>query len=81
MNLVDFRRSSLHDAFRAVAGLAREAGVEVLGSEIVGLVPAAALCGGPIEELRLEDFGEEKILENRLQAHGLQKGTAWKNTD
>ncbi len=71
MNLVDFRQSHVHAAYRAVLDLARRQGHAVAGSEIVGLVPRAALRGGPLEELRLVDFREDQILEQRLAVHRL----------
>ena len=43
MNLTDFEISGLHDAYEACKHLAAELGTEVTGSEIVGLVPRAAL--------------------------------------
>ena len=43
MNLVDLDEAGLHDAFDLVEGLAREAGLRVTGSELVGLVPERAL--------------------------------------
>jgi glutamate formiminotransferase len=53
MNLLDYAVTGIPQAFDAVAGLAAEAGVEVVESEIVGLVPAAALSGADPERLRL----------------------------
>jgi glutamate formiminotransferase len=53
MNLLDFAVTGLTGAFDAVAGLAARAGVAVVESEIVGLVPAAALSGVDPERLKL----------------------------
>jgi glutamate formiminotransferase len=39
----------------------------VLESEIIGLVPAAALAGGTARDLQLARFGPDQILENRLR--------------
>lgn len=71
MNLVDYRQTSPHQAFRRVAGEAARLGVAVLGSEIIGLVPRAALAAGPLEDLRLVNYSPDLVLENRLQAAGL----------
>lgn len=46
MNLVDYRKTSPLRAYRQVRRLAREAGVEVTGSEIVGLIPLDAVTRG-----------------------------------
>ena len=70
MNLTDFEQTSMQTAFDQVAAAARSAGVEVLESEIVGLIPAAALRGTTPERLRLRNFSDEKILERRLDAIG-----------
>ena len=43
MNLVDYRKTSPAQAFQRIAALAREAGVEVRNSEVVGLLPQDAL--------------------------------------
>jgi glutamate formiminotransferase len=53
MNLLDFAVTGMTAAFDAVAGRAAQAGVEVVESEIVGLVPAAALSGVDPERLKL----------------------------
>lgn len=71
MNLVDYRQTSPYGAFERISELARQRGVEVVGSEIVGLVPAAALAGGAVEDLRLERFSAAQILDDRMRAAGL----------
>ncbi|NLN62569.1 MAG: glutamate formimidoyltransferase [Myxococcales bacterium] len=43
MNLTDFRASPMHEVFDAASQLAQEAGTRVTGSELIGLVPLAAL--------------------------------------
>jgi glutamate formiminotransferase len=71
MNLVDYRRTSIFEVFNRVAILAELQGAEVLESELIGLVPEEALEGGDVERLRLADFTEDRVLENRLRAVGL----------
>lgn len=66
MNLVDYKRTGIAEAFEAVKDRAEEAGVPVVGSEIVGLVPLEALVGVGIFTLRLENFKAGQILETRL---------------
>ncbi len=71
MNLVDIDVTPPRVAFDAVTKLATERGMEVLSSEIVGLVPAAALGDGDIAYLRLEGFdADEQILERLVNAEG-----------
>ena len=66
MNLVDFERTPLHRAFEAVRGEAAAHGVEVRGSEIVGLAPAAALLPAAAGTLRLDGFTLRRVLDHRL---------------
>jgi glutamate formiminotransferase len=51
----------------AVAEAARH-GVEVLESEIIGLVPAAALAPGDEAHLGLRTPAADSILENKIRA-------------
>ncbi|CAN5288301.1 hypothetical protein BH18ACI2_BH18ACI2_15540 [soil metagenome] len=66
MNLVRFERTSLHHAFAAVKQEAARWGVAVVGSEIVGLVPQAALDAAAEYCLQIENYGPESVLENRI---------------
>lgn len=64
MNLVDLEVTGLRRAFDAVRREAEARGMAVLHSEIVGLVPEAAIAQEDIQELRLEGFdAEHQILE------------------
>jgi glutamate formiminotransferase len=66
MNLLDYRVTPPAVAFAAVAELAGRAGARVEASEIVGLVPAAALAGVDPADLCLRGDTSELLLENRL---------------
>lgn len=66
MNMVDYTKSSLFRVFDTVEREARRYGVNVIGSEIVGLVPMNALIGVADYYLRLEDFDTSQILEKRM---------------
>ncbi len=55
MNLLDWRRTSLADAFRRVLTEAGAAGTGVVHSEIVGLVPRAATWPGMEMEIALRE--------------------------
>ena len=65
MNLTDFTRTSLQTVFDAVARAARTRGAEVLQSELIGLIPEAALEATTPEQLRLAGFTRSQILEER----------------
>lgn len=68
MNLTSYERTNLHHAFEAVRREAARLGVEVLGSEIVGLVPQAALDRAASHFLQLENYSPDLVLENRIAA-------------
>jgi glutamate formiminotransferase/formiminotetrahydrofolate cyclodeaminase len=74
MNLVDFEKTSLHHAFAAVKREAERYGVQVAGSEIVGLVPQAALDRASEYFLQIENFAPGLVLENRIAAAIKSKG-------
>ena len=67
MNLVNYPKTPIHRAFELVRLEAARYGVNVVGSEIVGLVPTAALVDALDYFLRLENFSPAQILEARLQ--------------
>jgi glutamate formiminotransferase len=66
MNLVDHEVTGLVAAFDAVAEGAAARGMEVLDSEIVGLVPEAALGPGVAEHVRLAGFDPAGQILERL---------------
>jgi glutamate formiminotransferase len=67
MNLTNFTVTSIARAFDAVKQEAERRGTSVLESEIVGLVPEAALPSSP-ESLQLAGFSRDQVLEHRLQS-------------
>ena len=68
MNLTDYEVTPLHVAFEAVQAQAALHGVAIAGSEIVGLVPQAALVKPAIDVLRLDHFDPTQILETNIEA-------------
>jgi len=68
INLTDFERTPLHVVYEAVAREAGRRGVEVVGSEIVGLIPRKALEMAAGHFLHCENFRPESVLENRVAA-------------
>jgi glutamate formiminotransferase len=63
INLVDFERTPLHVVFEMVAAECGKRGIEVAGSELIGMIPAAALTG---HDLKWENMRPELVLENGL---------------
>ncbi|HVL87809.1 MAG TPA: glutamate formimidoyltransferase [Candidatus Thermoplasmatota archaeon] len=66
MNLTNFRGTPIHRVFETIRNEAEAAGVSVVGSEIVGLVPMDALVDAARHFLRIENFAPEQVLERRL---------------
>lgn len=67
MNLVDFRRTSMHAALERVRQEAAALGTRVMETEVVGLVPQEAVWGALREGLQCPVFGGERVLEERLR--------------
>ena len=68
INLTDFRVTSMDAAFRAVKTEAAKRGVEIVGSELIGLVPQAALDQTAAASLQFERFESAQVLETRVGA-------------
>lgn len=66
INMTDFTRTALYRVFETVRFEARRWGVTIAGSEIVGLVPMAALIDTAEYYLGLEDFSMAQVLESRI---------------
>ncbi len=64
MNLTDYKTTSIRTVFNIVREKAEERGTEILESELIGLIPRAALEGTTDEYLKLLDFSEERIIES-----------------
>ena len=67
MNLTNYEKTPILRVFDAVAREAGRYGVTVLESEIVGLVPSAALLDVAATALQLTQFKKDQILEARLR--------------
>src|SRR6185437_6122899 len=68
MNLTDFEQTPIHRVFEFVRREAARYGVLPTSSEIVGLIPKAALEQAAEWFLQVEHFDSSLILENRLSA-------------
>jgi len=68
MNLTNHEKTPIFRVFELVKREAARYGVSILESEIVGLVPSAALVSAAEFYLQLERFSGEQVLETRLRA-------------
>jgi glutamate formiminotransferase len=66
INLVDFERTPLYVVFDAVKDRCAARGIEIAGSELIGMIPSAALSGSRNHDLQWENMRPELVLENRL---------------
>jgi glutamate formiminotransferase len=67
MNLTNYEKTPIFRVYEAVKREAARYGVSVLESEIVGLVPSAALVGSAEYYLQLDSFKRDQVLETRLR--------------
>jgi glutamate formiminotransferase len=66
MNVEDWEAAALHDIVARVASEAEARGLEVIGSELVGLMPAGAAVAAAGAVLRIDGFDPSRVLELRL---------------
>ncbi|TMK78003.1 MAG: glutamate formimidoyltransferase [Actinobacteria bacterium] len=66
LNVEDWEAAALHEIVGRIEVEARERGAEVLGSELVGLMPAGAAAAAAGAMLKIEGFDSSRILELRL---------------
>lgn len=66
MNVEDHEAAALHDVVARVEEEARARGVEIAGTELVGLLPAGAAAAAAGAMLRIEGFNASHVLELRL---------------
>jgi glutamate formiminotransferase len=67
MNLTNYEKTPVFRVFEMVKREAERYGVAILESEIVGLVPAAALMRSAEYYLQIEGFSDEQVLEKKLK--------------
>ena len=66
INMVNYTGTPLHRVFETVKAEAARYGVNVIGSEIVGLTPLQALLDAADYYLRLEGFDRKQIMEENI---------------
>ncbi|MEW5796487.1 MAG: glutamate formimidoyltransferase [Candidatus Zixiibacteriota bacterium] len=76
MNLVDFSQTPIFRVFETIKSEAARYGVNVVSSEIVGMVPNDALVDVCNFYLRLDTFSKNQILEERLASLAAGGGAA-----
>ena len=72
MNLTDYKVTSMLTIFNAIKKECLKYNIEILESEIIGLVPQDALPKNAKEKLKISNFSTKQILEEKLKEE-LQK--------
>ncbi len=79
MNLVNYTQTPIFRIFETIKSEAARYGVNVLSSEIVGLVPQQALLDVADFYLRLENFTSNQVLEEKMRRSGVGGKTSTAN--
>lgn len=66
MNMTDYTKTALYRSLEMIRMEAKRYGVNVVGSEIVGLVPMQALIDCAEYYMGIENFSSDQILESKL---------------
>jgi glutamate formiminotransferase len=66
MNVEDWEAAALHELVARVEAEAASHGATVVGSELVGLMPAGAAAAAAGAALRIDGFDASRVLELRL---------------
>jgi glutamate formiminotransferase len=68
MNMTDFTKTPLYRVVELIKIEAKRYGVNVIGSEVVGLLPMDALIESAIYYMGIEDFDMNQVLEKQIMA-------------
>jgi len=66
MNLTNYKKSPIFRVFETIKREAQRYGVPVLNSEIIGMIPLKAAIETMKWYLQLDDFDEERVIENKI---------------
>ncbi len=68
MNLTNYKETPLKPIYDLVKSLATDRGVDILESELIGLIPKAAFVGTKPKYLQLKDFDNNRLLETHIKS-------------
>ena len=68
MNMTDFTKTPLYRVVELIKIEAKRYGVNVIGSEVVGLLPMDALIESAVYYMGIEDFDMNQVLEKQIMA-------------
>lgn len=67
INFTNYKKTPVNKVFQKIAQLAKKYGVKILESEIIGLIPRAALIKDAKKHWKIKNFSKDKILEEALK--------------
>lgn len=70
MNIVDYQKNALYRVLELIRMEARRWGVEVVETEIYGMIPAQAILDSAAYYLQVKDFDPDQVLELKLLGMG-----------
>ena len=71
MNLTNYKETPLKPIYDLVKLLATDRGVDILETELIGLIPKAAFAGTKPKYLKLKDFDDNRLLETHIKSFSL----------
>lgn len=66
MNLTNYTKSTIYAVTESVRMEAKRFGVNIVGTELIGLAPMAALVDSAVYYLGIENFSMDQVLESRI---------------
>ncbi len=66
MNMTDYSKTALYRSLELIRIEANRYGINIVGSEIIGLVPMESLIDTAVYYLGIEDFSMDQVLEYRI---------------
>ncbi|MCD6419837.1 MAG: glutamate formimidoyltransferase [Synergistetes bacterium] len=70
MNITDYKKNPIYRILEVVRMEAKRWGVEVIGTEIIGLLPVDAILDSAKYYMQIKDFSDNQVLELRLLEMG-----------
>lgn len=71
MNLTNYKETPLKPIYDLVKLLATDRGVDILETELIGLIPKAAFAGTKPKHLKLKGFDDNRLLETHIKSFSL----------
>jgi len=67
MNITDYRQTSLSEVYRVISLKSHQMGVDILNSELVGLVPEEAFGNATPEDLKMKNMTPHRYINGHVR--------------